>query len=258
MSTVSRSMPGRGADAGFVQTAGTGEGRFAEPAAASAPEVAADPVPAAVSAIAGQSEAFGLLIRGLWAENPVFRGLLGMCPTLAVTAAVQPALTMGLSVVFVLICSNLMVSLMRNALTPHLRILMFTLTIAIFVTIADLFLRAYVPDMSAVLGPYVPLIIVNCIIIARAEACASKKGLFASALDGLGSGLGFTIAVILLATIREILADGSWFGVRVLPSWWVPWTAMKLPVGAFFTLGFMLATIIWWNSRKRARAAASA
>ncbi len=102
---------------------------------------------------------------GLWKENPVLRLLLGMCPALAVTAAVKPALTMGCSVIFVLICSNIVVSLMRNLLKPHLRILMFTLTIATFVTIADLFLKAYVPEMSAKLGPYIPLIIVNCIII---------------------------------------------------------------------------------------------
>ncbi|MHA1599838.1 MAG: Rnf-Nqr domain containing protein, partial [Alphaproteobacteria bacterium] len=105
------------------------------------------------------------LLAGLWRENPVFRLLLGMCPTLAVTAAVKPAVTMGLCVVFVLICSNIMVSLMRNLLKPHLRILMFTLTIATFVTIADLFLKAFLPAMSEKLGPYVPLIIVNCIII---------------------------------------------------------------------------------------------
>ncbi|MFH1144764.1 MAG: electron transport complex subunit RsxE [Candidatus Eisenbacteria bacterium] len=213
--------------------------------------------PAAAAATPGQGEAFGYLIRGLWAENPVFRGLLGMCPTLAVTAALKPALTMGLSVVFVLICSNLMVSLMRRALTPHLRILMFTLTIAVFVTIADLFLRAFVPDMSEILGPYVPLIIVNCIIIARAEACASKKGPLTSILDGLGSGLGFTVAVMMLAAVRELLADGAWFGVRILPDWWVPWTIMKLPAGAFFTLGFMLAAIIYSAGRKQAKAAAA-
>jgi electron transport complex protein RnfE len=110
------------------------------------------------------------LLAGLWRENPVFRLLLGMCPTLAVTAAVKPALTMGLSVIFVLVCSNIVVSLMRNLLKPHLRILMFTLTISTFVTIADLFLRAFQPVMSETLGPYVPLIIVNCIIICRAEA----------------------------------------------------------------------------------------
>ena len=125
------------------------------------------------------------LLAGLWRENPVFRLLLGMCPTLAVTAAVKPALTMGCCVIFVLICSNIIISLMRDLLKPHLRILMFTLTIATFVTIADLFLKAFVPAMSETLGPYVPLIIVNCIIICRAEACASKNGIIISIVDAV-------------------------------------------------------------------------
>jgi electron transport complex protein RnfE len=190
-------------------------------------------------------------IAGLWQENPVLRLLLGMCPTLAVTAAVKPALTMGLSVVFVLLCSNVVVSLMRNLLKPHLRILMFTLTIATFVTIADLFLRAFVPDMSEKLGPYVPLIIVNCIIIGRAEACASKNPLLVSIIDALGMGAGFTIALCVLASIREILATGTVFEIPVLPDAFVPWAAMSMPVGAFITLGLLLAFVnIVTNKRK--------
>ena len=179
-------------------------------------------------------------LAGLWKENPVFRLLLGMCPTLAVTAAVKPALTMGLSVIFVLVCSNIVVSLMRNLLKPHLRILMFTLTIATFVTIADLFLKAFAPEMSATLGPYVPLIIVNCIIICRAEACASKNGLFVSILDALGMGAGFTLTLCVLAGIRELLATGMVFEISVMPDSFVPWAAMGMPVGAFITLGLML------------------
>jgi len=204
------------------------------------------------------ADGWGYFIRNLWDENPVFRGLLGMCPTLAVTAAVQPALTMGLAATFVVVCSNLMVSLMRKALTPHLRILMFTLTISVFVTIADLFLKAFLPDMSETLGPYVPLIIVNCMIIARAESCASKKPVVTSILDGFGTGFGFTLAIVMLATVREVLADGACLGFRVLPDWWVPWTVMKLPAGAFITLGFMLAAIVALNARKQARAQARA
>jgi electron transport complex protein RnfE len=182
-------------------------------------------------------------ISGLWRENPVFRLLLGMCPTLAVTAAVKPALTMGLCVVFVLICSNIVVSLMRNLLKPHLRILMFTLTIAVFVTIADLIVKAYAPQMSAVLGPYIPLIIVNCIIIGRAEACASKNGLFISILDALGMSIGFTFALCVLASVRELLAVGTIFDIRIMPQWFVPWAAMSMPVGAFITLGLILGLI---------------
>ena len=190
------------------------------------------------------------LIAGLWRENPVFRLLLGMCPTLAVTAAVKPALTMGLCVIFVLLCSNIVVSLMRNLLKPHLRILMFTLTIATFVTIADLFLKAFVPEMSETLGPYVPLIIVNCIIICRAEACASKNGLVVSIIDAVGMGVGFTLTLCVLAAVRELLGTGAidlefgLFGfVLSLPAAFVPWAAMGMPVGAFITLGLLLGLV---------------
>lgn len=182
-------------------------------------------------------------IAGLWDQNPVLRLLLGMCPTLAVTAALKPALTMGLSVVFVLVCSNIAVSLMRNIIKPHLRILMFTMTIATFVTIADLYLKAFLPDMSTALGPYIPLIVVNCIIIGRAEACASKSTLLVSLIDALGMGVGFTLALCLLAFIRELLATGKLFEVAVMPSSFTPWAAMGMPVGAFVTLGLILAGV---------------
>jgi electron transport complex protein RnfE len=183
------------------------------------------------------------LLAGLWRENPVFRLLLGMCPTLAVTAAVKPAFTMGCCVIFVLLCSNIVVSLMRNLLRPHLRILMFTLTIATFVTIADLFLRAFVPAMSETLGPYVPLIIVNCIIICRAEACASKNGLAVSIIDALGMGVGFTLTLCVLAGVRELLSTGRIFEVELMPDAFVPWAAMSMPVGAFITLGLLLGLV---------------
>ena len=199
-------------------------------------------------------EAMTGFVKNLWEENPVFRSLLGMCPILAVTAACKPALTMGLAATFVLLCSNIVVSLIRKGLTPHLRILMFTLTISVFVTIADLFLKAYVPDMSDVLGPFVPLIIVNCMIIARAESCASKKPVFIAVMDAFGTGFGFTIALLMLASVREILGNGTLFDFQVLPSWWVPWTIMKLPAGAFITLGFMLGFIVHRHAKKMAKA----
>ena len=188
------------------------------------------------------------LLAGLWRENPVFRLLLGMCPTLAVTAAVKPAFTMGCCVIFVLLCSNIVVSLMRNLLKPHLRILMFTLTIATFVTIADLFLKAFQPMMSEVLGPYVPLIIVNCIIICRAEACASKNGLMVSIVDAIGMGIGFTLTLCVLASVRELLSTGAIFEIQILSlfkegGWFVPWAAMSMPVGAFITLGLLLGMV---------------
>lgn len=187
-------------------------------------------------------------IAGLWRENPVFRLLLGMCPTLAVTAAVKPALTMGLCVIFVLLCSNIVVSLMRNLLKPHLRIMMFTLTIATFVTIADLFLKAFQPEMSDTLGPYVPLIIVNCIIICRAEACASKNGLVVSIIDAVGMGIGFTLTLCVLASVRELLSTGAIFEIQILSlqdkgGWFVPLFAFGMPVGAFVTLGLMLGLV---------------
>jgi electron transport complex protein RnfE len=173
-----------------------------------------------------------------------------MCPTLAVTAAVKPALTMGCCVIFVLVCSNIVVSLMRNLLKPHLRILMFTLTIATFVTIADLFLKAFQPEMSAALGPYVPLIIVNCIIICRAEACASKNGLAVSIIDAVGMGVGFTLTLCALAGVRELLATGKIFEARIMPDWFVPWAAMSMPVGAFVTLGLMLGLVNMVTGKK--------
>ena len=192
-------------------------------------------------------------VAGLWDENPVFRLLLGMCPTLAVTGAVKPALTMGLSVIFVLVCSNIIVSLVRNLLKPHLRILMFTLTISTFVTIADLFLKTYLFEMSRTLGPYIPLIIVNCIIICRAEACASKNNLLISIIDALGMGLGFTITLCVLAAIREILATGKLdliFTTLSLPDAFVPWAAMGMPVGAFLTLGLLLGFVNLVTAKK--------
>jgi len=195
------------------------------------------------------------LLAGLWRENPVFRLLLGMCPTLAVTAAVKPALTMGLCVIFVLTCSNIVVSLMRNLLKPHLRILIFTLTISTFVTIADLFLKAFQPRMSEILGPYVPLIIVNCIIICRAEACASKNTLIVSIIDALGMGAGFTLTLCVLAGVRELLSTGAIFEIQIFAlaktgGWFEPWLAMSMPVGAFITLGLLLGLVNAATSKK--------
>jgi electron transport complex protein RnfE len=185
----------------------------------------------------------GALTAGLWRENPTFRLLIGMCPPLAVTTAVKPALTMGLSVIFVLVCSNFAISLMRKLLKPHLRIIMFCLSIATFVTICDLYLRAFAPEMSEILGAYVPLIIVNCIIIFRAEACASKQNVWFSILDGIGSGTGFTVALCIIASIREILASGTVAGIAVMPRGFVPLAAMQMPVGAFVTLGLLLGLV---------------
>jgi electron transport complex protein RnfE len=192
------------------------------------------------------------LFAGLWKENPTFRLLIGLCPPLAVTTAVKPALTMGLSVIFVLVCSNIVVSLMRNLIKPHVRIIMFTVTIATFVTICDMFLQAFTPKMSEILGAYVPLIIVNCLIIFRAEACASKSGIVVSILDAIGMGAGFTLALCTLAGIRELLATGRVFDIQVMPKAYVPCLAFQMPVGAFVTLGLLLGLIALLTRKKGA------
>jgi electron transport complex protein RnfE len=189
-------------------------------------------------------------INGILPENPVYRQLLGMCPTLAVTNGMRPAMTMAAATAFVLISANIIISLIRGLLKPHLRILVFTLTIATFVTIADRFLAAYVYEMSKQLGPYVPLIIVNCIIISRCEICASKQSVRVAAADGVGMSLGFALALASIATVREILGSGTWFGLHLLPGAWPGWGIMVLPPGAFLTLGILLGIAEWIGSRK--------
>ena len=191
------------------------------------------------------------LINGILPENPIYRGLLGLCPTLAVTNSLKPALTMAIATAFVLLCANIMVSLIRHMLKPHLRILVFTLTIATFVTIADKLLAAYLYEMSKALGPYVPLIIVNCLIISRCEACSSKEPLLPSIMDAIGMGLGFTLALCSIALIREVLGMGSIFGFQVLPAAWPGWGILVLPPGAFLTLGMLLGIVNWWSNRRK-------
>ena len=197
-------------------------------------------------------------INGILPENPVYRQLLGMCPTLAVTNGMKPAMTMAGATAFVLICANIMTSLIRGLLKPHLRILVFTLTIATFVTIADRFLAAYMYEMSKQLGPYVPLIIVNCLIISRCEICSSKQGLGVSIADGVGMSLGFALALASIATVREILGSGTWFGLAVLPEAWPNWGIMVLPPGAFLTLGLLLGLAEWIGQKRAAKATAEA
>lgn len=187
-------------------------------------------------------------IQGILPENPVYRQLLGLCPTLAVTSGMQAAITMSGAVLFVLFCANVIVSLIRNLLKPHLRIVIFTLTIATFVTIADRFLAAYVYQMSKVLGPYIPLIIVNCIIICRCEVCASKQSVVAAGADAVGQSIGFALALSSIAAVREILGTGHFFGIRVLPEVWPDWVVMVLPPGAFLTFGLLLGLINWYGT----------
>jgi len=195
--------------------------------------------------MADQPTALERFVQGILPENPVYRQLLGLCPTLAVSNGMKPALTMACSVAFVLLCANIVTSLIRNLLKPHLRIVVFTLTIATFVTIADRVLAAYLFQMSKTLGPYIPLIIVNCLIICRCEVCASKQSVFVAASDALGQALGFGLALSSIAAVREILGTGMFFGIQVLPSAWPDWVIMVLPPGAFITLGFLLGLVNW-------------
>lgn len=195
--------------------------------------------------MADQPTAMERFIQGILPENPVYRQLLGLCPTLAVTNGMKAALTMAAAVAFVLICANIVTSLIRNLLKPHLRIVIFTLTIATFVTIADRFLAAYLYQMSKTLGPYIPLIIVNCLIICRCEVCASRQSVFTAASDAVGQALGFGLALSSIAAVREILGTGMFFGYRVLPPGWPDWVIMVLPPGAFLALGLLLGVVNW-------------
>ena len=190
-------------------------------------------------------------IQGILPENPVYRQLLGLCPTLAVTNGLKPALTMAAAVGAVLLGANIIISLIRGLLKPHLRIVVFTLTIATFVTIVDRLLAAYMYPMSKTLGPYIPLIIVNCIIICRCEVCASRQGPLAAAGDALGQSLGFGLALSSIAAVREILGTGMLAGIMVLPAAWPQWVIMVLPPGAFLTFGLLLALV---NRVDRAKA----
>lgn len=200
--------------------------------------------------MADQPTASERFLQGILPENPVYRQLLGLCPTLAVTNGMKPAITMAVSVAFVLVCANLVISLIRNLLKPHLRIVIFTLTIATFVTIADRVLAAYLYQMSKTLGPYIPLIIVNCIIICRCEVCASKQSPFIAVSDALGQSIGYGLALSSIAAVREILGTGGLFGIQLLPAAWPDWVIMVLPPGAFITLGLLLGFVNWLVMRK--------
>ncbi len=185
---------------------------------------------------------------GILPENPVFRQLLGLCPTLAVTNNLKSAVTMAGAVAFVLLGANIITSLIRNLLKPHLRIVIYTLTIATFVTLVDRFLAAYMYNMSKALGPYIPLIIVNCIIICRCEVCASKQSVFTAASDAIGQSIGFAIALVSIASVRELLGSGKLFDYQILSSSWPNWVIMVLPPGAFITLGLLLGLINKFSS----------
>jgi electron transport complex protein RnfE len=189
-------------------------------------------------------------MKGLWKENPVFRLLLGMCPTLAVTNAAINGVAMGLATLFVLVSSGLIVSLLKGFIPSRVRIPSYIIIIATFVTVVDYSFAAFMPEIHKVLGIYVPLIVVNCLILGRMEAFASKNPLKDSLADAFGMGFGFTLALTTLGIIREFLGFGALFGVKILGSSYPGMLVMKLPTGAFITLGLIIALINFIGRKK--------
>ncbi len=181
--------------------------------------------------------------KGLIKENPNLVGLLGMCPTLAVTALAKNGLGMGLATTFVLVCSNIVISLLKKAIPKAVRLPCFIVIIAGFVTLIEFLMKGYLPELYDALGVFLSLITVNCIILGRAEAFASKNGVFASALDGLGMGLGFTLTLFCMGSIREILGTGAWFGMKIPVLCDHPMTIFIMPAGGFFVLGMLIALV---------------
>lgn len=185
----------------------------------------------------------GIVFNGIVTENPTFRLVLGMCPTLAITTTVSNGLGMGLAATFVLICSNLVISLLRNFIPDKIRIPAFIVVIATFVTIVQLLLQAFIPALYESLGVFIPLIVVNCIIFARAESFASKNPPLESACDGLGMGLGFTLAITLLSAIRELLGAGTLMGIQVMPDGYQPMAIITQAPGGFIMLGLLMVVM---------------
>jgi electron transport complex protein RnfE len=182
-----------------------------------------------------------IFMNGIVDENPTFRMVLGMCPTLAITTLASNGIGMGLAVTFVLIFSNLVISLLRKAIPDQIRIPAFIVVIATFVTIVQLIIKAFLPALDESLGVFIPLIVVNCIIFGRAEAFAFKNPPLDAAVDGFGMGIGFTIAITLISSVREILGVGTWFGVQVMPESYLPMNILIRPAGGFIVLGLLLA-----------------
>ena len=191
-----------------------------------------------------KNKSLGAIIKnGLLDENPTFRLVLGTCPTLAVTTSAMNGVGMGLAATFVLVFSNLVISLLRNLLPDNVRIPSFIVVISTFVSIVEMFMHAYLPSLYEELGLFIPLIVVNCIILARAEAFASKNGPVASICDGLGMGLGFTCALTLIGSIRELIGNGSIFGFQIMTSGYEPMLLILMPAGGFLMFGLILGII---------------
>ena len=213
-----------------------------------------------------------ILTNGLINENPVLRLVLGTCPTLAVTTMASNGIGMGLAATFVLICSNMVISALRNIIPGQVRIPCYITVIAGFVSVVQMLVKAFVPSLDTALGVFLPLIVVNCIILGRAEMFASKNGIFDSALDGLGMGIGFTITLTIMGSIREILGSGTWmsgldgilpflpegFAIQILPESIDPFTIMTSAPGGFFVFGALMAGATWLTSRPKKEKAVEA
>jgi electron transport complex protein RnfE len=192
-------------------------------------------------------------LKGIWRDNPVLVQVLGCCPTLAVSNSVRNALAMGLATLFVLVASNAAIAALRNFIPKQVRIASYILVIATFVTVVDYSIQAISLDLHKALGAFIALIVVNCIILGRAEAFASQNGVWRSVLDGVGMGLGFCLALVMLGAVREVLGSGSFLGVDLFGPRYQDWVIMVLPSGGFFTFGFWLLFFNWWKKRRAAR-----
>lgn len=179
-------------------------------------------------------------INGIWNENPIFRMVIGICSALAVTTAANNGIAMGMALTFVLTCSSILISLLRNIIPAKVRIPCYIIVVATFTTVVDLFMKAYFPALYEVMGIFIPLIVVNCIVLARAEAFASKVGPIRAAADALGMGLGYTWAITLISMIRELMGSGTLFGYQVMGDGFTPWVIAILPPGAFIVMGILV------------------
>ena len=194
-----------------------------------------------------------ILTNGIIKENPVLRLVLGTCPTLAVTTAVSNAIGMGAAATFVLICSNIVISALRKVIPDKVHLPCYITIIATFVTLVQMIVKAYAPALDTALGVYLPLIVVNCIILGRAEMFACKHTIGESALDGVGMGIGFTLTLVLMATCREISGNGSWMGITIIPESVDRMTIMTSAPGGFFTFGALMALVIWYETKTNNR-----
>jgi electron transport complex protein RnfE len=192
-------------------------------------------------------------IRGIWKENPVLIQMLGLCPALAVTNSVANALAMSAATFFVICCSSVLISTCKKFIPHEVRISSYILVIATFVTLADMFLQAYAPVQHKELGAFIALIVVNCMILGRQEAFSAKNNVFRSLLDAIGTGIGFTIALVMMGGFREILGEGRFLGYSLFGPNFEPWVIMVLPAGGFLTLGFILLAMGFFEQRKKAR-----